>query len=190
MTIEAPTDNGLKDAFVTRQPIFDAQGKVQAYELLFRSGLLSTDSEADLQQATFQILDAAFLVHGIRERTNGLPALLSFSASTIVDEYPLVFPADAIAVQIGPGIRFSEPVLEACGVLARKGYSLVLSDFCAFPKVPDSLMELADIVKVDCSNIEDSRLATVAKVLNKKAVLVAEHLDTQIGWKYAQELST
>ncbi|MFN0069913.1 MAG: EAL and HDOD domain-containing protein [Chloroflexota bacterium] len=188
MAIVNPAVEHAAHDFVARQPIFDAEGAVQAYELLFRSGPLADATETELQQATLQVLDTAFLLHGIQELTGGLPAFLSFSTSTIIDEYPFMFPSEAIAVQLGPGVRFTDSVMEVLNRLARRGYSLVLSDFCAFPRIPVPVLELVDIVKVDCSDVDERRLMAVSKALSGRVIMVAEHLDTQIGWKYAQEL--
>lgn len=188
MAIAEPTTEHLSRDFVARQPIFDAQGTVQAYELLFRTGPLAGATEAELQQATLRVLDTAFLLHGIQELTGGLPAFLSFSTSTIIEEYPFMFPSDAIAVQLGPGLRLTDSVMDVLGRLARRGYSLVLTDFCAFPRVPDPLLELVDIIKVDCSEVDERQMMAVARALKDRAVMVAENLDTQIGWRFAQEL--
>jgi EAL and modified HD-GYP domain-containing signal transduction protein len=179
----------FRDTFVARQPIFDAIGNVQGYELLFRDGPLTAAGESELDEGTLRTLDTAFLVHGIAGMTGGLPAFLSFSTATLIDDFAMLFPAESIAIQIGPYVRFGDSVVDACSRLNRRGYKLVLSDYCQFSWIPSRLMHLIDVVKVDCSAVTDAQLEAVSSAFREhRAALAAENLDTQIAWRFAQEL--
>lgn len=179
----------LSRTFVARQPIFDSGGTVHGYELLFRDGPLTSVDEAELDAGTLRTLDAAFLVHGIEDLTGGLPAYLSFSTLTLTEDFALLFPASSIAVQIGPYVRFSDEVVNACFRLNRRGYKLVISDFARFSWLPANLLHFVDVVKVDCGAVDDAQLEGIAGLFrNHRAELAAENLDTQIGWRYAQQL--
>jgi EAL and modified HD-GYP domain-containing signal transduction protein len=179
----------FQDAFVARQPIFDSAGVVHGYELLFREGPLTAAGERELDEGTLRTLDTAFLVHGISGMTGGVPAFLSFSTATLVDDFALLFPAESIAIQIGPYVRFGDSVVDACSRLNRRGYKLVLSDYCQFSWVPTRLMHLIDVVKVDCSAVTDVQLEGVSAAFrDHRATLAAENLDTQIAWRHAQDL--
>ncbi|MFN0069912.1 MAG: EAL and HDOD domain-containing protein [Chloroflexota bacterium] len=180
---------GIANAFVARQPIFNARGDVQGYELIFRDGPLTNVIESELDTGTLRSLDTAFLVHGIEALTGGVPAYLSFSTATLIDDFALLFPAKSIAVQIGPYVRFGDAVVEACSRLSRRGYRLVLTDYLGFSWVPPHLLHFVDVIKVDCRGARDMQLAEVAQTFREhRAELAAENLDTQIGWHHAQKL--
>ena len=66
----ADADGALR--YVARQPILDLQGKVYAYELLFRSGN-ETVFSADGELATRTMIDNTVLF-GLEKLTGSLPA--------------------------------------------------------------------------------------------------------------------
>ncbi|MCK5188996.1 MAG: hypothetical protein KAR12_02955, partial [Methylococcales bacterium] len=64
------TNSLLGNIFVARQPIFDAELNVYAYELLFRSGDTGTANVTDGNAASSQVMINAFLDIGIEAITD------------------------------------------------------------------------------------------------------------------------
>ena len=65
-------------AYVARQPIFDAQQQVYAYELLFRMGEDNCFPDISPDEATSKILTSTHLSLGIEEITGDKKAFINF----------------------------------------------------------------------------------------------------------------
>ena len=59
------------DIFVARQPIFNRQQEVYAYELLYRSGINKFYSSLDGDQASSEVITNSFLLIGLETLTRG-----------------------------------------------------------------------------------------------------------------------
>jgi len=67
------------DVFVARQPIFDREQNVFAYELLFRSGLDRTSFEhMDGDTATSSVITDSFFTIGMESLTGGEAGFCQF----------------------------------------------------------------------------------------------------------------
>ena len=136
------------DIFVARQPIFNAESQVVAYELLFRNSELNQADYVDDNQATKEVLVNVFLQMGIDAITEGKKAFVNFSASLLQQQIPNLLPPDVLAVEILETVSPSQEVIDACMQLKKDGYWLVLDDFIPSPEwLP--LASMADIIKVD-----------------------------------------
>ena len=80
------------DIFVARQPIFNTQSQVVAYELLFRNSELNQAEYVDDNQATKEVLVNVFLQMGIDTITEGKKAFVNFSASLLQQQVPQLLP--------------------------------------------------------------------------------------------------
>ena len=67
------------DVYVARQPIFDTQKNVYAYELLFRSSQQNAYSGLDGDQATSHVISSSFLAIGIREIASEKPVFINLA---------------------------------------------------------------------------------------------------------------
>ena len=64
------------DIYVARQPIFDQDQNIFAYELLYRRGKVNSSGENfNGDQATSEVIINSFLLIGIDELTNGKPGV-------------------------------------------------------------------------------------------------------------------
>ncbi len=89
------------EVFLARQPIFDRQQKVYAYELLYRSGFKNNFYDnSDGDQATSMVLTHSFLSIGINTLTRGKMAFVNFSRNLLVQELITVFPNESMGVEI------------------------------------------------------------------------------------------
>ena len=65
--------------FVARQPIFDKDKNVFAYELLFRSGLENYCDSLDGDESTLDVISNSFLVIGLDDLTDGKRGFINFT---------------------------------------------------------------------------------------------------------------
>ena len=183
------------ESFVARQPIFNRDNKVIAYELLYRDGLKNIyNSEIDGYEATSKVLTSSFGVIGIEELTQGHKAFVNFTKQLLVDKVATVFSPKTLVVEILEDIEPSEEVIKSCQEIKNKGYTLALDDF-VFDPAYLPLMEIADIIKVDfmiSSAAEREKLVRIAQQMDIE--LLAEKVETReeleeaknMGYSYFQ----
>jgi len=172
------------DVCVARQPIFDAAGKVWAYELLFQGGIGNVTASAGASPALVSsIIDAVAL-------TGGKRAFISFPGDLIERGVPASLPIELLGIQIPSDINPTEQLVQACRDLKQKGYVLALDDFTQ-GSGQEALVELADIVKI---NFADTTVAERMWLLERsrtgpgRAKLLASGVHSSKEYREAREL--
>lgn len=183
------------DVFVARQPIFNRDKEVTAYELLFRSGIdnfYNPDTNGDA--ATLKVISNSFLVIGLETLTAGKRAFINFTKSHLLARSAFSLPKDMISIEILENIEPEEEVISACRELKDSGYCIALDDF-VFDEKYIPFLEIADIIKVDFMNPDKQIRAEIINACpNKGTVFLAEKVETQddffegieLGYKYFQ----
>ncbi|NCO58074.1 MAG: diguanylate phosphodiesterase [Nitrospirae bacterium CG18_big_fil_WC_8_21_14_2_50_70_55] len=166
------------NVFLARQPIFDRQGEVVAYELLYRGGAVENAGQRGAR-ATAQVLLNTFGTFGIERVTGGKRAFVNLTRSLLVSEYATLLPAAQVVIEVLEDVEPDEAVVGACRSLVHQGYTLALDDFVFQPRfVP--LLEVVQIVKVDLNQIPAPELATqIALLAPYRCQLLAEKVETQ-----------
>ena len=182
------------DVFVARQPIFNINKKIYAYELLFRTGMSNAFPDLDGETATSSLLSSSFFTVGIEKISGGKIAFINFTEELLLQGTPIMFPAKKIMVEILEDVTPSEAINDACFQLIDKGYTLALDDF-VFSKEWMPLVEAAKVIKVDfmLSTMEEIE-EIVAVTAPYKCKLLAEKIETydefqqalQMGFEYFQ----
>lgn len=183
------------DIYVARQPIFDIEQKVYGYELLFRSGLNNYFDSSSQDLATTRVIDNSFLVMGIETITSGRRALINFTSELLKQELPTLFPKDLIGVEILESVRGDDEIIACCKKLKKMGYLLFLDDF-VFSADLISLVELADVIKVDFLTTSRQQKQELVKRFGKRYGIsfLAERIETfdqleeaiELGYSYFQ----
>jgi EAL and modified HD-GYP domain-containing signal transduction protein len=133
----------MSDIFVARQPIYDRELEVFAYELLF-SG--ADDLAPEAASSTVVVNTLANM--GLQDLVGNRPAAMSVSKSFVLDAGSLQLPADRLILELDQGVDADDEVLGAATELKLRGYTIALDDFVHTP-ARERLLELADIVKLD-----------------------------------------
>ena len=134
--------------YIARQPIFDTQKRVFAYELLFRQsqGLYLGQLSGD--RATTSLLSSTFLTEGIERIAGNKPCFINFTENLLLKEIAPSFPKTKIIVEILEDVSPTPEVIAACRHLSELGYILALDDF-VYQKNLLPLIALANIIKID-----------------------------------------
>lgn len=177
------------DVFVARQPIFDTEKNVFAYELLFRSGVENMyDTRFSGDDATSKIMTNSVLVIGLETLTQGKRAFINFTRNLLLKDAPDVIPKDLIGVEVLETVEPDDIVLDKCARLREKGYLIVLDDF-VFQEKFRPLMELADVIKVDFQAVLGrERRELFEKCSNGRVRFLAEKVETEQEFHEALEL--
>lgn len=165
---------------VARQPIFDANLRVKAYELLYRSESASTQATFDSAvHATAHVILNAFVDIGIEYVTAGAAAYINVPQAYLLAEHPLPAPEGRVTIEVLEGVEPSDEVLRRLQHLKEAGYRIALDDFIHRPEL-EPLVDIADCVKLDVMAIHPTALAEeVGKVRRPGVALLAEKVETQ-----------
>lgn len=179
---------------VARQPIFDTNQRVVAYELLFRSGFTNHYSGVSGDQATHEVIANSFLDIGIDVLTRGKKAFINFTANSLQNNLPALLPKQWIAIEILESVMPTDDVIEVCSNLKKKGYLMVLDDFVFHPRY-QPFIEIADVIKVDFRRTSSSEKGDLVQRLQKYPIqFLAEKVESQeefqeglaLGYSYFQ----
>lgn len=174
--------------YVARQPIFDPNLEVFAYELLYRSGLSNGYSNPDGDQATTEVITNSLLSIGLDTLTRGKKAFINFTRNLLLNEMATFLPNELAVVEILEDIEPDEEILAVCKTLKKMGYLLALDDFVYSHKfIP--LIEMADIIKVDFKETDaEERKAIIKRIGKNKIKFLAEKVETTEDFTHALEM--
>ncbi len=176
------------EIFVARQPIFDINSNVFAYELLYRSGNTSTAGVIDGNAASSQVILNAFVDMGIEEITQSKPAFLNLTLDFLYGKLPLPLPPGSLVLEVLEDIEVTDELVDALRDLAERGYTLALDDY-AFDGDREALIDCVDIIKLELPAFEPEVLRTeVARLKQYDVKLLAEKVETHEEFQLCREL--
>lgn len=172
--------------YIARQPIFDRQRKVIAYELLFRG---SADNAypygKDPDLASTQLINDSLFVFGLEKLVGNKKMFVNVPRATLLQGVVNILPAATTVIEIPEDIVVDEALVEACKNLKRAGYLIALDDFtdeAAF----EPLVEIADILKIDFVAMDSARREQVVRKYSGRGLkLLAEKVETSEDYKQA-----
>lgn len=170
----------MHDAFIGRQPIFDRNIKVFAYELLYRHGFVSQAVIDDDDAASSTVMVNLLLEIGLDNLVGKHRAFCNFTRGFLLQQNDLSFAADRLVVEVLESVQADEDILAAVRGYAERGHMIALDDF-EYREELRPLVELADMIKIDVMDMGMERVAEQVKVLRaiKPLKFVAEKVETR-----------
>jgi c-di-GMP-related signal transduction protein len=176
------------DVYVARQPIFDIQKKIYAYELLFRDGTANFISNIDGDTATEKVLANSYFTIGMDAILDGKKAFVNFTQNLLVKKIPLLLPKAQTVVEILENVEPDPEVIEACRQIAQKGYLIALDDFEYSEKL-NPLIRLANIIKFDFFLTPAKQIKSYLRYLPASGLtLLAEKIETNQEFDFAKSM--
>jgi len=177
-----------KPIFVARQPIFDAQEKVWAYELLFRSSAQAKTADV----AEDDLATASVIADGFGLAFSGMDkhkkAFINFPQRLLLDETVYALPREICVVEVLETITPTLEMITALTNLKSRGYTLALDDYVGQPGY-EEVIRLADIVKVDLLGMSPEQLRAVSLDLHRYGCrLLAEKVEDRSTYELAKSL--
>jgi len=170
------------DTFVARQPIFDINENVVAYELLFRTNNEDNKfNNIDGDIATSKVIINSFLLIGIKNLTDGKKAFINFTENLILNDIASLLPKEYVTIEILENVTPSKAIICSCKKLKQEGYTIALDDFVLMDNLKE-LIKLADIIKIDFTITKGAeRKEIIDKILeiNNKIKFLAEKIETR-----------
>jgi c-di-GMP phosphodiesterase len=163
----------MSDISVARQPLFDKDLSVFAYELLFQGA----DGRADSAD-----LVGTFGSMGLQDLVGSRPACVKVSDQFVHDALSLQLPAERLILEV------SEGPADALAALAQRGYTIALDEF-EYRLELEPLVELANIVKLDVHRLGQQGLwHQMGAIQGRGKRLVATNVETHEELEFCKSL--
>ncbi len=173
---------------IGRQPIFDKEMNLFAYELLFRSGDTATANVIDGGQATSQVMVNAFTEIGLDKLVGTQHALINMPYEILSQPELIAFPPQQVILEILEDVTVDKRIIESVALLKSKGYRFALDDFIYSPEW-EPLIDMAEIIKIDITQLSAQDLADhVALLKDKGKIVLAERIENQEEFEQLKEL--
>jgi EAL and modified HD-GYP domain-containing signal transduction protein len=161
---------------LARQPIFDGNMQVVAYELLCRNSDLKFITSTDGDAASSQVLLNAFTELSIEQVVGKHKAYVNFTR-TLLDSPP-PFNRQKLVIEVLEGQQIDASMLHSLKQLREQGYTIALDDF-ELDENTENLIAYADIIKLDVLNLSAERLRYHIDYLKPFGItLIAEKVET------------
>jgi EAL and modified HD-GYP domain-containing signal transduction protein len=171
---------------LARQPIYDVNLNIIAFELLFRSTGLDNAAAIDGDVATSQVIMNAFTSLPVNDILEGKPAFINFTEN-LLHNPPPVTPEQTV-IEVLETVQASTEVLDSLKKLKDAGYQIALDDY-VFRPGDEELLRLADIIKID---VMENPVETLPEILKKLPIrrvkLIAEKVETHYIFEQCKEL--
>lgn len=169
---------------ITRQPILDENHRVHGYQVDFDLGASAVDRGGGVQ-AVRTVLDDAVIL-GIDRFTNGLPAFVTCSAESLLEEWVAVLPPGMTVLEVPAALEPSPRLIDSCRKLREAGFKLALTGF-TWEQMPHPLFEMIDYIKADLSDLDSAGCDRLQKsVADNATLMVAENVETQEDFRKAR----
>ena len=166
----------IQQTLLARQPIFDRDLNISAYELLFRSDMNNQANFLDGDSATSQVMLNAFNELDIQEVVQHHPAYINFTRNLILNPPP--FDRTRFVIEVLETVEVDDELIRHLQALKDSGYTIALDDFVYDP-LWDPVLRIADIVKLDVLALDQNALQTHVQTLKPfKLQLLAEKVET------------
>ncbi len=158
-----------------RQPIFDHNNQVVAYELLFRHSDANYSGVIDGDQASSHVLLNTFGNHKFADVTDGKRAFINFTRNLLLQ--PPDLPRDKIVIEILEDINADDAIVDGLTRLQKSGYTLALDDYF-INRDTQRMLRFAQIVKVDVLSLSKKQIKKYVDHLKPlKVTLLAEKIE-------------
>lgn len=175
------------DVFVARQPIFDRQRRLHAYELLFRQDAIRNEFDGtEAGAATNQVIANTLFAIGLEDMLCGKKAFINLGRNLLVDGLHSILPKEIAIIEVLESVKPDPEVLEACRKLRREGYLIALDDFVDHPRM-EPFTHIANLIKVDMRKTRKEEQERLIRTYKHRGIeMLAEKVETYEEFRWAQ----
>ncbi len=173
--------------FVARQPILDRQGRIHAYELLFRSGFENLYRSGDDDASSRQTIGTGVMGFGLDALVGDALAFVNVTREVLLSESIHLLPPERVVVEIVESVEADDAVVAACRDLWEEGYRFALDDWEG-PGDREALLPFAHVVKLDVLGADARRLDALAEIGRAAGKpFLAERVETKAMYRETVE---
>ncbi len=155
----------FKEVMVARQPIYNKQMGIYAYELLFRSHDQSIE-EIGKDNATAEVMLNSFLDMGLENLVGKRLAAINLSEWFLGKAHTLPLPQERIILEIPGDLQITAAAIGDIHKLKAAGFKLAIDNF-KFHEAILPLLSVVDILKVDVRHVDQAALSKFVKQIKK-----------------------
>lgn len=176
------------DIFIARQGIYDKNGKIVAYELLYRNSMENSYNPLiEDEVSTYKVIEniSSF---GLDILTNKKRAFVNFSEALIMKDIATLLPKENVVIEVLETVNPSEEIINKLLSLKDLGYYIALDDVVEVEHIV-KFIGVIDIVKVDFRLATSEARKKIAYICNKYNIdMLAEKVETSEELNEAKEL--
>lgn len=167
------------ETYLARQPVLNADGRVVAYELLFRATLANHANVVNAAQSTMSVIETALGEMGISQSLKGKDCFLNCPDEVFRSPMLNVLPPHRFVLEILESSDFSKDVYADCSRLKKLGFRIALDDVTAYTPNLSKMLPITDIVKVDWINTKPDEKTGLCHLLKQSgSIVLAEKIET------------
>jgi len=177
------------DVLMARQPIYDKELNVYAYELLFRSNENTSEANVfDGELATSKVLlNAVTAIESGESSDSGL-AFVNLTEQMLMDENIPPVPKDKVVIEILENVNVTPKLVEIVKTNSELGFTYAIDDFDGNPAFLP-LFPYVKIIKIDLMAISrDKLIKIVHKLKYYQLKLLAEKIETHEEFEFCVDL--
>ena len=166
--------------YIARQPIFNADRSLYAYELLYRE---SSDNVFPVGtsdgQATGRLFFNALMLMGLEKLTGFQPAFINLSTDAILDDFPKLLQPRSAVIEIVERATSIPNVVNRVKQLKQEGYLFALDDYDGTEKWQD-ILPLMDFIKLEVTQpiIKTNMMIKKLKRSFPETTIIVERIET------------
>ncbi|MDQ6951076.1 MAG: HDOD domain-containing protein [Mariprofundales bacterium] len=166
--------------FIGRQPIFNRDNAVEAYELLYRPAKKALDASGmiDGEQATAKVLVNTLMEFGLERVAGNKLLFVNSTHAFLTGDEPELLPPDQVVLEVQGGIAVDSKVLTSLLHWKTLGFTIALDNFVYAPHL-QSLVDLADIIKINISVLPNGMAQVRESLRDFSGRLLVEKVETQ-----------
>jgi len=162
-----------------RQPIFDVDMEVEAYELLYRRPREDRANFIDGDHATARVVIGAFVDVGLDKVTGAAPAFINCTHSLLSSDVLASLPPGRVVLEVLEDVQLDDELVRSMERLHDQGYRFALDDF-VWRDGAERLLKLVDYIKLDVMALGlDGVREQITHLDGWRGTLIAEKVETQ-----------
>lgn len=175
--------------FIGRQPIFDRDLNLYAYELLFRDGKQDFNaSDLDHDAATSQVITTAFTDIGLEKLIGDKLAFVNVTHKFLTNPDLLPMQPEQVVLEVLENVIIDEDVVDGVKELSKRGFKIALDDFI-YSEAYEAILPYVNLVKLDIAQIDQSEWQQQVEKLQKyDCELLAEKVETAEEYELLKNL--
>jgi EAL and modified HD-GYP domain-containing signal transduction protein len=175
------------ESFLCRQPIYDGNREIRAYELLYRRN--AADGAAHFSsgdQASADVLLKAFFEIGLSRVSPEQPVFINYTAGLLAVDP--ILPPDRCVIEVLEDVPVNSETIACLERMNGLGYQIALDDFVyADAKTP--FLRLADYVKLDWRGLSAVEFRSHVKLLKGfRLKIIAEKIESEEEFQTSRAL--
>jgi len=175
------------DIFIGRQPIFDRNLNLFAYELLYRNSEENSATVTDQSQSTSEVIINLVTNFGFDVVTGGHTAFINLSKDFLTGKKPLPLPHDKVVLEVLEDTIVDQELIDGLKKLSSENYTIALDDF-VYSEEWEPVLPLVDYIKVEIPMLSNDEIKShVAKLKKYDVKLLAEKVETEAEYDFLHE---